>query len=361
MEDIAANIGDIEGELKFRESVSAQHKVDKRRLHWVECRHCKKMGLNFKSCGGCRVAVYCSRDCQRDGWAVHKGECAELKALQEDASSEDVNALSVRLKSLWARGQRREACKVIKHLLALDLTECKDEQVTQAFLLKSLAWEELVLSRVQECTNTLRKLDKLIKGGGAGRVDPTACAVLFGKCWSMATCLAVDVDITKEETLAAARFATHECPREALSWSALGDALSSNAAPACRVTTALTLPSSDAQAKEEAIRAYGTAYSLNDGEINHANFTRSLGLVCCNGSESILLHEKLVDNQASSHEEYLSLFQMAADAEREARILGERFGAMPKGQVEEAIRALPYVVVAQAFMARFEFAEALAT
>lgn len=34
-------------------------------------------------CGGCRVAEYCSRECQKKAWKAHKGECKEIRAQRE--------------------------------------------------------------------------------------------------------------------------------------------------------------------------------------------------------------------------------------------------------------------------------------
>lgn len=32
-------------------------------------------------CSGCQYVYYCSRDCQRDSWYIHKLECANLKRI----------------------------------------------------------------------------------------------------------------------------------------------------------------------------------------------------------------------------------------------------------------------------------------
>ena len=42
------------------------------------CRACKKVSKNLKRCSRCRVAVYCSVECQRHHWAEHKTTCKKI-------------------------------------------------------------------------------------------------------------------------------------------------------------------------------------------------------------------------------------------------------------------------------------------
>jgi hypothetical protein len=42
------------------------------------CRQCRKSddaSERFSKCSRCKVSYYCSRDCQRNHWAIHKKEC----------------------------------------------------------------------------------------------------------------------------------------------------------------------------------------------------------------------------------------------------------------------------------------------
>ena len=39
------------------------------------CRHCLSLGANFK-CSRCKQATYCSQDCQRAAWRMHKKVCS---------------------------------------------------------------------------------------------------------------------------------------------------------------------------------------------------------------------------------------------------------------------------------------------
>jgi hypothetical protein len=42
------------------------------------CRQCRKSddaSERFQQCSRCKVTYYCSRDCQKDHWSIHKKEC----------------------------------------------------------------------------------------------------------------------------------------------------------------------------------------------------------------------------------------------------------------------------------------------
>jgi len=39
------------------------------------CEQCGTKGNNFKVCGGCQTAYYCSKKCQKKNWKKHKLEC----------------------------------------------------------------------------------------------------------------------------------------------------------------------------------------------------------------------------------------------------------------------------------------------
>ena len=46
------------------------------------CKAVEQRGDTFKVCGGCRVAMYCSPNCQKSDWKeVHKVECKKLQGL----------------------------------------------------------------------------------------------------------------------------------------------------------------------------------------------------------------------------------------------------------------------------------------
>jgi len=42
------------------------------------CRYCNKTGDDFKRCGRCKTAFYCSRECQTKDWKVHKKSCTPM-------------------------------------------------------------------------------------------------------------------------------------------------------------------------------------------------------------------------------------------------------------------------------------------
>lgn len=45
------------------------------------CRKCKKDVLStvIRRCGRCHMAYYCSRECQKEDWKAHRGDCDLLK------------------------------------------------------------------------------------------------------------------------------------------------------------------------------------------------------------------------------------------------------------------------------------------
>ncbi|KAI0151166.1 hypothetical protein BJ166DRAFT_595514 [Pestalotiopsis sp. NC0098] len=50
----------------------------------TECAKCKKASADLKMCAKCRGISYCSRDCQKDDWEVHKKSC--VKKVQDCTS-----------------------------------------------------------------------------------------------------------------------------------------------------------------------------------------------------------------------------------------------------------------------------------
>ncbi|KAM5540753.1 hypothetical protein V8D89_005586 [Ganoderma adspersum] len=58
----------------------------------------------IKKCGGCSVALYCSRKCQSEAWPTHRLACHSYVELKEQAAVPDYSALSIpTLVKRWAR------------------------------------------------------------------------------------------------------------------------------------------------------------------------------------------------------------------------------------------------------------------
>jgi splicing suppressor protein 51 len=48
------------------------------------CFRCLLPSENMTKCGGCKRAVYCGKDCQRQDWGLqHKKDCKVLKSINE--------------------------------------------------------------------------------------------------------------------------------------------------------------------------------------------------------------------------------------------------------------------------------------
>mmetsp|Transcript_6638 Transcript_6638/g.11456 ORF Transcript_6638/g.11456 Transcript_6638/m.11456 type:complete len:273 (+) Transcript_6638:129-947(+) len=53
------------------------------------CAHCLKSEEEekFKTCGKCKSALYCGRDCQVAAWPTHKGECKRITQIQAEEAA----------------------------------------------------------------------------------------------------------------------------------------------------------------------------------------------------------------------------------------------------------------------------------
>lgn len=65
------------------------------------CFHCGLSAMVMKRCGGCKIAQYCSPECQKSNWTTHKNDCknltnesTRLKELQEIAHDKAFRAFA---------------------------------------------------------------------------------------------------------------------------------------------------------------------------------------------------------------------------------------------------------------------------
>lgn len=47
------------------------------------CCECSKTMKNIMKCGQCGVAVYCSKECQKKGWSMHKDRCINMYEMKQ--------------------------------------------------------------------------------------------------------------------------------------------------------------------------------------------------------------------------------------------------------------------------------------
>jgi hypothetical protein len=62
-------------------STTAQASKDVLDVHQNQCANCHNLettDLALKPCNKCQTTLYCSRDCQKAGWKLHKKECPAL-------------------------------------------------------------------------------------------------------------------------------------------------------------------------------------------------------------------------------------------------------------------------------------------
>ncbi|CAJ0936329.1 unnamed protein product, partial [Mesorhabditis belari] len=65
------------------------------------CHNCLIKNDKLKKCSACRMIVYCSAECQKSDWKLHKPECSAIQ--KHDGVSDEGTRLVMRLGSLWAR------------------------------------------------------------------------------------------------------------------------------------------------------------------------------------------------------------------------------------------------------------------
>ena len=67
-------------------AVTAVSRLDAHLLSGGECDHCDKNtgSSNLKRCAGCKIAFYCSKECQKAAWkSGHKADCNSIQARNE--------------------------------------------------------------------------------------------------------------------------------------------------------------------------------------------------------------------------------------------------------------------------------------
>lgn len=72
-----------------------------------ECFHCSAPGFKYKKCGKCRLAFYCSPDCQTKHWAQHKETCGTRRPDFADMQSTIQKLVRSQIKEFtdWAKGR----------------------------------------------------------------------------------------------------------------------------------------------------------------------------------------------------------------------------------------------------------------
>ena len=53
------------------------------------CHVCHKVARKMNSCASCKQAQFCSRECQKAGWKVHKPECLLMASLIAESPAVD--------------------------------------------------------------------------------------------------------------------------------------------------------------------------------------------------------------------------------------------------------------------------------
>eukprot|EP00466_Bigelowiella_natans_P001286 jgi/Bigna1/41036/e_gw1.49.85.1 len=57
------------------------HPLQRRSCSNPACTKVEAKKQEFRGCGSCRRLVYCSPDCQKQHWPMHKNNCKKIKAM----------------------------------------------------------------------------------------------------------------------------------------------------------------------------------------------------------------------------------------------------------------------------------------
>lgn len=81
------------------------------RAHCDNCGEQEETQGDFKDCGACHKACYCSKACQRKHWKVHKKECQAKVTCK--VSSETLETAAVMLTNNYAKSVALHSGKVV--------------------------------------------------------------------------------------------------------------------------------------------------------------------------------------------------------------------------------------------------------
>ena len=63
----------------FLRGLYASHEIEP--FYCFQCRKSETMEKPFSECSGCNVVIYCSRECQKSHWKIHKSTCLDNQKL----------------------------------------------------------------------------------------------------------------------------------------------------------------------------------------------------------------------------------------------------------------------------------------
>merc|ERR1711917_136822 len=95
----------------------------------MNCNQCEKelVQENCLICSACRQAVYCSRQCQKLNWKIHKSKCKQLRPDgNKEHSCDDCNSLNLKMKNLSSNAAtRKNGIHFLKEFLEKLSSHCK--------------------------------------------------------------------------------------------------------------------------------------------------------------------------------------------------------------------------------------------
>lgn len=115
------------------------------------CHGCLKSGIDLRKCSGCKFFVYCSADCQKKDWRLHKNECLSCKR-HNGVSNEEIR-LVMRLAVKWAagdmgeivvNGDTRSLSTLQQHSEALEDKACQFLEDFKVFFEKRIVGDDVI-------------------------------------------------------------------------------------------------------------------------------------------------------------------------------------------------------------------------
>ncbi|KRT79564.1 hypothetical protein AMK59_8131 [Oryctes borbonicus] len=171
------------------------------------CDSCFKKGDLLK-CSNCHYVYYCGKDCQREGWSLHRGECKSLKRVAPRMVPDAARLLARLIQKLNKGGDSsrsyytRDKFRTFKHLMSHYGDLKTDERRLEHFMslcgvLKEFLNDTMIPNPVEllgiygrMCINSFNIIDSEMKTLGTGiylgasildhSCKPTAVATFIG-------------------------------------------------------------------------------------------------------------------------------------------------------------------------------------
>ena len=156
-------------------------------------------------CSGCKVAVYCGKDCQREHWKTHKPQCAALKKSRPEKVAEMQNAVGLQYFDSAATVQNAELT------MAFFRQAAENGDVNAACNLGTMLVEKLMRQYQHHCSATAGRHFTTIDATNTVENFNSVTVASRGKTRAMGTVAAASAGMLEGSALAVARDEAVEC------------------------------------------------------------------------------------------------------------------------------------------------------